>query len=331
MPSEKARDDNMSISVVVPVYRSEASLRPLVERLLVVLPPLTPELEIILVNDGSPDSCWPLIEELARANPCVRGIDLMRNFGQHNALLCGIRSARYSVIVTLDADLQHPPEEIPNLLAKLAEGFDVVYGIPEKKQHAPGRDLASRTIRVLLKAMRVETAGIGNSFRAFRAPLRDAFAVYHGPFVSIDVLLTWGTRRFTSLPVRHNPRPDGRSSYSFFRLLAHSFDVVTGFSTAPLQIASWIGFFFTLFGIGVLVYVVGRYLMLGYSMPGFPFLASIIAIFAGAQLFALGIIGEYLARMHFRIMDRPTYVIRQTAESQMKTSNTEHRTPNAEV
>lgn len=307
-----------SVSVVVPAYRSAASLRPLVEQLLTVLQGRPSEFEIILVNDGSPDRCWALIEDLARADPRIRGIDLMRNFGQHNALLCGIRAARFDVIVTLDADLQHPPEEIPKLLAKLEEGYDVVYGLPEKNQHGLGRDLASRLIRSVLKTMRVETAGIGNSFRAFRTPLRDAFTVYQGPFVSIDVLLTWGTRRFTALPVRHNPRPDGRSSYSLLRLLAHSFDVVTGFSTAPLQIASWIGFFFTLFGIGILIYVVGRYLILGYSAPGFPFLASIIAIFAGAQLFALGIIGEYIARMHFRLMDRPTYVIRQTAERDTK-------------
>ncbi len=303
-----------SVSVVIPVYRSEASLRPLMERLLPVLAALGTPFEVLLVNDGSPDRCWTLIEDLARADPRVRGLDLMRNFGQHNALLCGIRAARHAAIVTLDADLQNPPEEIPRLLDCLAAGdADVVYGIPERKQHGPGRDLGSRLVRALLRVMGVETANLGNSFRAFRTPLREAFAAFQGPCVSLDVLLTWGTRRFAALPVRHAPRAGGRSSYSLWRLLAHAVDVVTGFSAAPLKLASWIGFALTLFGIGVLVYVVGRYLALGYSMPGFPFLASIIAIFSGAQLFALGIIGEYLARMHFRIMDRPTYVVRQTA------------------
>jgi undecaprenyl-phosphate 4-deoxy-4-formamido-L-arabinose transferase len=178
--------------------------------------------------------------------------------------------------------------------------------------------------------MGVETAGIGSSFRVFHTRLRDAFAEFHGPFVSIDVLLAWGTMRFTSVVVHHAARSHGRSSYSPARLLSHCFDVITGFSTLPLRLASWTGFFFTVFGIVVLIYVVGAFLILGYSVPGFPFLASIIAIFAGAQLFALGIIGEYIARMHFRLMDRPTYVVRQTAERQEReTSNTEHPTPNA--
>ena len=322
----------VSVSVVVPVYHSEASLRPLAERLLAVLQERPAEFEIILVNDGSPDRCWGLIADLARADPHIRGINLMRNFGQHNALLCGIRAARFDVIVTLDADLQHPPEEIPKLLAKLAEGFDVVYGLPEKNKHGVRRDAASRLMRRLLKTMHVETAAIGNSFRAFRTPLRNAFAEFQGPFVSIDVLLTWGTMRFTSVAVRHDTRTHGHSSYSLPKLLAHCFDVITGFSTLPLRLASWIGFFFTLFGIGILIYVVSRYLILGYSAPGFPFLASIIAIFAGAQLFALGIIGEYIARMHFRLMDRPPYVVRQTAEhiDQKQTPNPSAGGPNAQ-
>lgn len=308
-----------SVSVVAPAYRSAASLRPLVERLLAVLQERPAEFEIILVNDGSPDRCWALIEDLARADPRIRGINLMRNFGQHNALLCGIRAARFDVIVTLDADLQHPPEEIPKLLAKLAEGFDVVYGVPAAKKHNLFRRLASRLIRVIVHhALGIANASQISALRAFRTQLRDAFAEFQGPFVSIDVLLTWGTMRFTSVLVRHDARVHGRSSYSLPKLLAHCFDVITGFSTLPLRLASWIGFFFMLFGIGILIYVVSLYLIMGYSVPGFPFLASIIAIFAGAQLFALGIIGEYISRMHFRLMDRPTYVVRQTAERDAK-------------
>jgi glycosyltransferase involved in cell wall biosynthesis len=322
-----------SVSVVMPVYRSEASLRPLVERLLAVLQARPAEFEIILVNDGSPDRCWTLIEDLARANARILGINLIRNFGQHNALLCGIRAARYDVIVTLDADLQHPPEEIPKLLAGLTEGFDVVYGMPAGEKRTLFRRLASQMMRFIVRrALGIANASQISALRAFRAQLRDAFAEFQGPFVSIDVLLTWGTMRFTSILVRHDARTHGRSSYSLPGLFAHFFDVITGFSTLPLRLASWIGFFFTLFGIGILVYVVGRFLILGYSVPGFPFLASIIAIFAGAQLFALGIIGEYISRMHFRLMDRPAYVVRQTTEHvKGETSNIQHRTPNAEI
>lgn len=310
---------NSSISVLVPVYRSEKTLAPLIKKLADTLASMPADYEVLLINDGSPDRSWDIIGELAREYPFVHGINLTRNFGQHNALLCGIRAARKDVIVTIDADLQNPPGEIPKLIAKLSEGYDVVYGVPQKKQHGLMRLLASWMVRITLKsALNVESAFQGSSFRAFRTRLREAFDSFNGPSVSLDVLLTWGSTRLCSLPVKHEPRPAGESSYSFTKLFAHCFDVLTGFSTMPLQIASLIGFFFTLFGLGVLAYVIGRYLILGYSVPGFPFLASIIAIFSGAQLFALGIIGAYLARIHFRIMNRPTYVVRSTTEKNQK-------------
>jgi undecaprenyl-phosphate 4-deoxy-4-formamido-L-arabinose transferase len=304
---------NNSISVLIPVYRSEATLSALVKRLAGVLGAMQADYELILVNDGSPDRSWEIICGLAKDNPFIQGINLTRNYGQHNALLCGIRAARKDIIVTMDADLQNPPEEISRLLAKLDEGYDVVYGVPQKKQHGPARRLASWMVRTTLKsALNVESAFQGSSFRAFRTQLRSAFESFNGPAVSLDVLLTWGSTRICSIPVRHEANPEGRSSYSFLKLFSHCFDVMTGFSSMPLHIASLTGFLFTIFGLGVLVYVVGRYLILGYSVPGFPFLASIIAIFAGAQLFALGIMGAYLARIHFRIMNRPTYVVRET-------------------
>ena len=236
----------------------------------------------------------------------------MRNYGQHNALLCGIRVVRYDVVITMDDDLQHPPEEIPKLLAKLAEGYDVVYGTPEHEQHGFGRDFASWISKIALQnVMGAEIARKISAFRAFRAEVAKAFAHYAGAFVSIDVLLTWGTNRFCLTPVRHEPRKEGTSGYTFRKLVTHAMNMMTGFTTLPLQFASMVGFIFTLFGVAILAYVVGRFLWLGGSVPGFPFLASIIALFSGAQLFALGIIGEYLARMHFRMMDRPAYVVRE--------------------
>lgn len=301
-----------SVSVVVPVYNSEATLASLTERLDAELRGRVGALELILVNDGSRDRSWPVVLELANRYPWVRGIDLKRNYGQHNALLCGIRAAKHDVIVTMDDDLQHPPEEIPKLLAILGEGADVVYGTPREEQHDFLRNLASRVTKIALQStMGAETARKVSAFRAFRTSIREAFEDYRSPFVSIDVLLTWGSTRFASLPVEHQPRAAGVSNYTFRKLVIHAINMMTGFSTLPLQMASIIGFTFTLVGIGVLIYVVGRYFIQGGSIPGFPFLASTIAIFSGAQLFALGIIGEYLARMHFRMMERPTYAVRE--------------------
>jgi undecaprenyl-phosphate 4-deoxy-4-formamido-L-arabinose transferase len=269
--------------------------------------------ELILVNDGSLDRSWDMASQLAAQHDWIVVINLMRNYGQHNALLCGIRAARCDTIVTMDDDLQNPPEEIPKLLARLDEGYDVIYGTPIRQQHGLWRDLASTATKLALQgAMGAQTARQVSAFRAFRTPVREAFADYRGAFVSIDSLLAWGTTKFGSVPVRHEPRTVGASNYTFRKLLAHSMNMMTGFSTLPLRFATYIGFAFTLIGLMVLAVVVFRYFTAGDSVPGFPFLASIIAIFSGAQLFALGIFGEYLARVFVRITDAPPYIVRHT-------------------
>lgn len=308
-------------SVVIPVYRSQDSLPPLIERLAAVLPTMFESYEVLLVNDSSPDQSWRVIEDLARQYDWVRGIHLMRNYGQHNALLCGIRHARGELIVTMDDDLQHPPEVLPDLLAHLlAGGHDVVYGTPQHEQHGFLRDLASQITKLALQsAMGAATARKVSALRVFRTPLREAFSTYQAPFVSIDVLLTWGTTRFDALPVRHEPRTIGESGYTLRKLINHALNMMTGFSVVPLQMASLLGFTLALFSVVVIFFVIGRFLLEGTPVPGFPFLASIIGIFSGAQLLALGIIGEYLARMHFRVMDKPAYVVREhTADAEAR-------------
>lgn len=304
------------LSVVIPAYHSAESLPLLIERLGAVLPTLAPEYEVVLVNDGSRDRTWEVIAELGTRHRFVRGISLMRNYGQHNALLCGIRAARFATLVTMDDDLQHPPELLPDLLRQLTPEVDVVYASPQKEQHGFLRDFASVITKLALQnAMGAQNARHVSAWRAFRTHLREAFATYNGPYVSIDVLLTWGTVRFTAVKLRHDARTLGTSNYTLGKLLRHALNMMTGFSVAPLQLASIVGFAFTLFGFGVLIYVVGRYFLFGSTVAGFPFLASIIAIFSGAQLFALGIIGEYLSRMHFRVMDKPSYAVRTDTAS----------------
>jgi len=301
------------ISVVVPVYRSAATLQELHDRLLTVLTPLACDFEIIFVDDGGNDDSWDEISRLSRADQRVRGILHSRNYGQHNALLTGIRAASLDMIVTLDDDLQNPPEEIPAMLAKLDTGYDVVYGKPRSEQQGLFRDLASRTTKLALQsAMGAETARNTSAFRVFRTFLREAFADYHNSFVSIDVLLTWGTKNFSFVTVKHDPRKVGESHYTLGKLARHAINMMTGFSVLPLQLASLIGFAFTLIGLGLLAFVVGSYVLYGSSVAGFPFLASVIALFSGAQMFALGIIGEYLARMHMRSMGHPVGLARMS-------------------
>src|SRR5690606_10691789 len=182
-------EQNRNLSIVIPVFNSQDSLPILVEEICNVLDHEKWEYEIILVNDGSHDKSWQIIQSLTTSYPCIRAINLMRNYGQHNALLCGIRSAKNEIIVTLDDDLQHPPAEIPKMLKKLDEGFDVVYGAPEGEKHSLFRNITSRMIKFFLKkAMRVPSAQNISAFRAFHTEIRDAFANYQATYVSIDVL-----------------------------------------------------------------------------------------------------------------------------------------------
>lgn len=298
------------LSIVVPVYKGEMFLEPLVAQLSKALSTFTDTYEIILVNDGSPDNSWQIIQVLASQYQCVKGIRMMRNYGQHNATLCGVRAARYDIVVTMDQDLQHPPEEIPLLLAKLEEGYDVVYGAPKKLPQGFWRNLMTAGIKwILAKVIGLSAVRNVSAFRAFRTRLRDAFASFQSPSLILDVLLSWGTTRFTSVEV--NIGQAQRTNYSFRMLVRAALLILTGYSTLPLRFASWVGFGMTLFGLGVFIYVLIIYFTAG-SLPGFPFLASIIALFSGAQLFGLGIFGEYLARMFDRSMDKPSYVIHET-------------------
>lgn len=300
-----------SVSVVVPVYNSEGTLSELVTRLESVLTPIVGNFELIMVNDGSRDASWAVLCGLASNRPWLRPVDLMRNFGQHCALLCGIRQARHEVIVTMDDDLQHPPEEIPRLLNKLAEGYDVVYGSPREERHGWWRDAASKVSKIgLMAALGGPQAAFAGAFRAFRTHLRDGFAAYRSPWVSIDVLLTWSTNRFGREIVRHELRPTGYSNYTLRKLMRHALVNITGFSVLPLRIASLMGCASAFLGLIALSYVVVGYFAHGSPVAGFPFLASLIAVLSGAQLLALGVMGEYIATLHQRALEKPCYVIR---------------------
>jgi len=302
----------MNVSVVVPVYNSSQTLPLLVSRLSGVLSTVCDEYEILLVNDCSKDNSWQVITELMEQGLCY-GIDLMRNYGQHNALLCGVRVAQYECVVTMDDDLQNPPEEIPKLLQRLEEGADVVYGTPVRLRHSGWRNLASTFVkRAIQLSMGVDSAVDINSFRAFRTNIREAFERNASPNICLDVLLSWGTTRFASVKVNHAEREIGKSTYNLFKLLTHALNLLTGFSTLPLRFATWTGFLCIAFGIVLFAYVICRYMLQGTPVPGFPFLASIIVIFSGTQLLVLGIVGEYIGRIFVRNMERPQYVVRRS-------------------
>ncbi len=298
------------VSIVVPVFQSTDSLLELVSR---VNSTIHGPYEIIFVDDGSKRETWAVLSELASSD--VRSIRLSRNYGQHAALLAGIRDAQYSIIVTVDDDLQHPPEEIPILLAALSEGMDVVYGVEKAmKQPLWRRATSTASKRAVASLLGAGTVRNISAFRVFRTRLRDGFAANVGPGVSIDALLGWSTSRITCVEVSHHAREHGHSNYNFSALVKYLFDVATGFSVVPLRLATRLGLLTTLFGLGMFSYVTIRVVANGSGVPGFPFLAASLAVFSGVQLFILGLLGEYIGRMHFRVMNRPSYVIAERTD-----------------
>lgn len=303
---------DMHVSVVVPVYNGAESIAHLVEEVRRVIAPQVRRLDFVLINDASRDRSWPVIEDLARGQGDVTSINLTRNFGQHAALACGFKHATGDVVVTMDDDLQHPPEEIEKLLAGIEQGHDVVYGVPAQEVHGAWRDLASIISKFTFQnLLGMENARDTSAFRAIRANVLAPLRSYSAPFLDVDAMLTWTTSRFLAVVTRHVDRPFGQSNYSVFKLFGHAMNMVVSYTTVPLRLASLTGFVFTLFGITVMAFVLVRYLIAGAAVPGFAFLACIIALFSGAQLFALGLLGEYFAKLHFRVMGRPGAVERE--------------------
>jgi undecaprenyl-phosphate 4-deoxy-4-formamido-L-arabinose transferase len=299
------------LSIVVPVFRSEKTLNELVNRITKSVS--NKSVEIILVDDASGDETWTTICSIARQNSIVTGIRLGRNSGQHGALLAGVRAAKFQTVVTLDDDLQNPPEEINKLIDALVPGVDVVYGVSTDVKQNFYRRAGSKLVRKFFaSALGFNSAVSMSSFRTFRTALREGFNTALGPNVSLDAVLTWSTTRFTVVEVKHDERKVGDSHYTFRKLVRFMIDMATGYSALPLRLASALGFLTISFGAVLLVYVIGRPIITGERVQGFPMLASTIIIFSGVQIFLLGILGEYIGRMHFRVMNKPTYMVAET-------------------
>ena len=312
-PAEPRRD--IGISVVIPAYKSAATLPELVRELHRCVRPLVDQFEIVIVDDGSGDDTWATIEQLAADDSSVRGLQLLRNYGQHNALLAGIRDARQPLVLTMDDDLQHPPAEVATLLEALRPEVDLVYGRPAQERQSPMRNIASRFSKwAMATSLGPDVYPRSGAFRLFRRQLVAASSEVHDPSLSIDVLLSWATNRIVDVPVEHHDRTVGRSGYSLTRLLRHMANMVTGYSTRPLRLVSVFGVLTAFLGFALLLYVLVRFVVSGSDVAGFTFLAATVTLFSGVQLLSLGVLGEYLSRVHFRSMGKPVYVIRESTD-----------------
>ena len=302
------------ISVIIPVFNEEENLRELAERLMRTLKAMGRPFEIILVDDGSSDSSWDLLSELHDQYPeNLRALQFNRNFGQHQAIFAGFQAARGQVMITLDADLQNPPEEIPRLVAKLEEGYDTVGGWRENRRDSLFRKLPSHLVNVVMSRVTgTKLRDYGCMLRAYRREVIDSINQCHESSSFIPALANLYSRRVAEIPVGHAERERGQSKYGLIKLLRLNFDLMTGFSNFPIHVVGFTGVAIAFLGLLFGAFLLLRRLLVGPEVEGIFTLFAILFIFVGLNTLGLALIGEYVGRIYREVRGRPRYVIRQT-------------------
>jgi len=301
------------LSVVIPVFNEEDNLEELGRRLLATLSQDGRPFEIIFVDDGSTDRSWEILAALHERHPqIIRAVQFHRNFGQHPAVFAGLAAARGQIVVTLDADLQNPPEEIPKLVAKIEEGYDAVGGWREERQDSWLRRLPSRLVNFIMRRVTgVPLRDYGCMLRAYRREVVDSINRCHESSSFIPALANLYARRVTEIPVAHAPRIAGVSKYNLFKLLRLNFDLMTGFSNFPIHLVGVLGIAIALMGLGFGLLLLLRRLLVGPEVEGVFTLFAILFVFVGLNTFGLALIGEYVGRIYREVRGRPRYVVRQ--------------------
>lgn len=303
------------ISIVIPIYNEEKNLDELLTRCLAVCTGMNYTFEIILVDDGSNDGSPERIAAAARDNEGqVIGILLNRNYGQHAAVMAGFAEARGEVIVTLDADLQNPPEEIPRLIQKMEEGYDVVGSVRVPRQDTIFRRAASHIVnKAAQKATGAMMHDYGCMLRAYRRPIVDAMLQCHERSTFIPILANSFARKTVEIDVNHVARSNGDSKYNLWRLINLQFDLLTSMTTFPLRVLSVLGGIISVAGVGFGVFLLIMRLIYGpgWAAEGVFTLFAVLFIFIGAQFIGLGLLGEYIGRIYHDVRARPRYFVRQ--------------------
>ena len=303
----------MKVSVVVPVYNEESNLEEFLRRVLAVMDGSGRPYEVILVDDGSRDRSLAILKAQAAARKdVVRVLELSRNFGQHQAILAGFHDVTGDVVVTLDADLQNPPEEIPRLLAKYEEGYDVVGGVRQNRQDSWARKLASAIVnRVTAAITRMKLTDFGCMLRAYSREVVDDINRCDEASTFIPALGQSFARRPTEVEVAHAPRTGGESAYSLYRLVRLNFDLMTGFSSVPIQIFGMLGTVVAAGGIAFGLFLFVRRLIVGAEVEGVFTLFAILFTLLGIAMAGLGIVGEYVGRIYEQVRGRPRFSVRR--------------------
>jgi undecaprenyl-phosphate 4-deoxy-4-formamido-L-arabinose transferase len=302
------------ISVVIPVYNEEENLRELGERLIHTLTGMGRAFEIIFVDDGSTDHSWDLLIDLNGQYPqYVRALQFHRNFGQHQAIFAGFQAARGQVMVTLDADLQNPPEEIPRLVAKLEEGYDTVGGWRENRRDSLFRRFPSQLVNyVMSRVTGVKLRDYGCMLRAYRREVIDSINQCQESSSFIPALANLFSHRVAEIPVGHAERERGQSKYSLIKLLRLNFDLMTGFSNLPIHLVGFMGVAIALLGLLFGLFLFIRRIFVGPEVEGVFTLFAILFVFVGLNTLGLALIGEYVGRIYREVRGRPRFIIRQS-------------------
>jgi undecaprenyl-phosphate 4-deoxy-4-formamido-L-arabinose transferase len=304
------------LTVVIPVYNEAGNLHKLYDRLMPVLDGLGKPFEVIFTNDGSKDDSFKILKSLYDQRPTqIRVIDFNGNFGQHMAIMAGFSKMRGEVAITLDADLQNPPEEIPNLLAAFEQGHDYVEGVRQNRQDTPFRRYASRLnnkIRHFLTKVRLEDQG--SMLRAYSKRIVELMVQSNEPSTYIPALAYSFSINPISIPVHHSAREVGESKYNLYRLLRLNFDLMTGFSTMPLQLFTMVGMGVSVLSVLLVVVLILRRIFIGPEVEGVFTLFAIMYLLIGILLMGLGIVGEYVGRIYQDVRPRPLYVVREILE-----------------
>ncbi len=299
------------VSIVIPVYRGAKTVGRLVGALVAGLAE-SYDLEIVLVNDGSPDNSAAVCRQLAAEVRAVKFVNLSRNFGEHNAVMAGLNHATGECAVIMDDDFQNPPEEVSKLVEELRQGYDVVFSYYETKQHHWLRNVASRLNNLAASVLLHKPGDVYlSSFKAINRFTIDEIVKYQGPYPYLDGLILRVTRNFSRVLVRHDRRCEGRSGYTLTKLASLWLNMFTNFSVLPLRMATAAGFAFSILGLGMAAAFAVEKLRNPELPVGWASLICSVFVIGGVQLFALGMIGEYLGRLFLKLGGQPQYVVRE--------------------
>ncbi len=302
------------LSVVIPVYNEVTNLTALHDRVIATLEPLKRSFEIVLVDDGSSDGSYALLKEIQARDPRLRIIRLSRNFGQTPAMYAGFSHVRGRIVISLDADLQNPPEEIPKLIEKIDEGYAMVQGWREDRQDSPFRRIASRILnRTVSLAIGVRIRDLGCGLKAYRREVTDQMGrfVHHSRYVPAEMV--WLGSNIAEVKVEHQERASGNSKYTLWKLLRLNFDMVASVTTFPIKFVGFLGLLLSVIGFGMGFLLLSKRVIYGNFNP-FLTVTALFFILCGIQVTALGLLCEYVSRIFIEVQNKPYYIISEVRE-----------------